>query len=209
VDLWLRRRTWYVLFCTVSGALLFAAQYALPSHIDAFIVLVFAAQVAICLANAGIGGLMATSVPDEQRGRASGFANFGNIGMGAITAGLTLQLIESPTVKLPSFGESSSFRTVGFVVAVLVALPSLIVLAIDEPAPAKKSGSEIFRTMIHEVWSTVKQRSGWSGILLCISPVGTAAAMQIFTTFDKSYDASPRMTTIVNGYAGGFLTGAA
>jgi MFS family permease len=63
--------------------------------------------------------------------------------------------------------------------------------------------------MGRDVWNTVKQRPGWSGILLCISPVGTAAAMQVFTSFSDSYHASPRMVTWVNGYGGGLLTGIA
>jgi MFS family permease len=209
VDVRLRRTTWFMIAATTSAALLGTGLYLLPRHVTAFILFTLGAQVAICLANACIGGLMATTIPDEVRGRASGFSNFGNVGVGAIAGGLTLQLIERDTFVLPYLGAVSCFRVVGVVAAALIALPSLIVLFIDEPAPPRRTAGEIFRAMLRDVWSTVKRREGWSGMILCASPVGTAAAMQIFTTFEKSYHASPRMITVVNGYLGGLLTGGA
>ncbi len=210
VDIRLRRRSWYLIVAFLGGLLMMAAMFTpLPSQVDLFIVLVLLAQVAICLTGPCIGGLMATTVPDELRGRASGFSNFGNVGVGAIAAGVTLQLIEKGTLHLPLLGEVSSLRATGVVVAALVMMPALIVLAVDEPLPPRRTARQIFGAMLRDVWNTIRVPRGWSGILLCLSPVGTAAAMQLFTSFATAYQASPRMVTVVNGYVGGLLTGAA
>jgi MFS family permease len=199
VDIKFRRKTWYILLAFLAAGLLFGAMCVpMPTHVNLFITLVLVAQLAICLTSACVGGLMVTTVPDHLRGRASGFSNFGNIGAGAIGGGFTLQLLEHHALP-----------TVGLAVAALMAIPSLIVLVVDEPPVPKRSAREIFGTMLREVWATVKQRSGWTGILLCISPVSTAAAMQLFTTFSDNYNASARATTLINGYLGGALTGSA
>lgn len=199
VDIGLRRRSWYLLMAFTSATVLAAAMMVpLPDHVNLFIVLTLIAQLAICLTSACVGGLMVTTVADHQRGRASGFSNFGNIGVGSIAGGVSLQLLEH-----------HSLQVVGLSVAALTALPSLIVLLIDDPPPEPRSARAIFGAMLREVWSTVKQRKGWSGILLCISPVGTAAAMQLFTSFADVYKVSDRWVTITNGYLGGLLTGTA
>ncbi len=199
VDVRLRRRSWYLIMAWTGAALLGAAMMMpLPSRVGAFIALTLAAQVAICLTSACLGGLIVTTVPDEQRGRASGFFNFGNIGVGTLAGGVSLQLLEA-----------HSLPVVGIAVAALTALPSLLVLFVDEPAPPRRTARELFGTMAREVWATLRQRRGWSGVLLCLSPVGTAAAGQLFTSFADAYGVSDRWVTLTNGYLGGAIQGGA
>ncbi len=199
MDIKLRRRSWFVVVSFAGAALMIAAMATpVKAHTDLFIGLTLAAQVAICLTSACNGALMANTVPNERRGLAAGFSNAGNIGFGAITSGVTLQLVDR--VRLP---------VVGLVIGAMLALPSLLVLMIDEPEPPRRGAAETFRAMARDVWNTVKRREGWSGYLLCLSPVGTAAAMQLFTgKFAETYHPSPAMIAVNNGYLGGLITGA-
>ncbi len=199
VDLKLRRRSWYLLMSTVAACLIMAAMLTpMPQHVDRFIFFALTGQVAIGFLSACLGGLMVSTIPNELRGRASGFSNFGNVGVAAIAGGVFLQLLETRTLPL-----------VGMVVAAAVILPALVVLTIEESPPELKSARELFGRMFGDIWTLLKRREGWTGLLLCMSPVGTAALLQLFSSYASLYHASDRTVTWVNGYIGGFLTGAA
>jgi MFS family permease len=196
VDIRLRRRSWYVIMALSSAAMLMIAMLTpLPGHVDLFILLVLASQVVNGLTSACLGGLMATTLPDDARGKASGYLNAGNVGAGAVGAGVSLYFFESHSLPL-----------VGAVTSLMMAVPAFIAFFIPEPKPQERTIGETFRIMIKEVWATAKARTGWTGILLCISPVGTAAVLQLFTSFSDSYHAPDRMVTIINGFLGGVIT---
>lgn len=199
VDIGLRRRTWYIIMAFLGAITLMVAMcVSLPAHVDLFIGLILLGQVFVTLTGPCVGGLMATTLPDEVRGKAAGFANAGNVGAGAVAAGISL-----------TFLESHSLPVVGAVTATMMALPSLIALAVPEAQPIKRKAKELFTNMLRDVWNTAKQRPGWSGMLFCISPVGTAAAMQLFTSYSDDYKASAPTVALINGYLGGVVTGVA
>lgn len=197
VDIGFRRRTWFMIM-TILGGLTMAstALIDVPNNINLFIYMVLGSQLFINLTGPCIGGLMATTLPDDVRGKAAGFSNAGNIGAGAIGAGISLSLYQY-----------YSLPVVSVATGLMLMLPGLIALAIPELKPIKRKASELFLTMFRDVWNTAKSRTGWSGMLFCISPVGTAAAMQLFTSYSNDYKASESVVAIVNGYAGGVITG--
>ena len=208
VDLGVRRRTWFLLLSFLAASLMaFALTMPLPdfAHANAdkaplklFIGMVLLSQAAGSLLSACIGGLMATTLPDDVRGKASGFSNAGNLGAGAVGAGIALQLLETQALPI-----------VGAACGAMMAIPALVVLFVPEAKPQKKHLATHFRAMMKDIWGTIRAREGWTGILLCLSPVGTAAAMQLFSGVADAYHASPRTVTLVNGYVGGILTGVA
>jgi MFS family permease len=59
-----------------------------------------------------------------------------------------------------------------------------------------------------EVWTAVKARRGWTGLLFCVSPVGTVALTNIFSAVAKDYGVTNQVVELVNGYGGGFVTAA-
>src|SRR5262249_27527190 len=65
--------------------------------------------------------------------------------------------------------------------------------------------AQMFASLGRDIAGVLKTRSGWTGLLLCSSPVGTAAAMQLFTSFADRYSASPRLVTLTNGYVSGAI----
>jgi MFS transporter, PAT family, beta-lactamase induction signal transducer AmpG len=197
VDIGFRRRTWFMIMCVLGGLTMAStALIDVPNNIDLFIYMVLGSQVFVNLTGPCIGGLMATTLPDDVRGKAAGFSNAGNIGAGAVGAGISLTLFQN--YSLPA---------VSIATGLMLMLPGLIALAIPELKPIKRKATELFRTMFRDVWNTARSRVGWSGMLFCISPVGTAAAMQLFTSFSDDYKASGNVVAIVNGYAGGVITG--
>jgi MFS family permease len=196
VDLGMRRRSWLVLMATLSAACLGAAiMQPLPDGKVMFAVYTFVGQVLNGLISAANGGLMATTLDDHERGKAGGWYNAGNLGGGALGAGLILFLLD----RLP--------RPViaGLLIAVTI-LPALAALVIDEAERPKVDAAEHMKAMLRDVWKTARSRPGWTGMLFCISPVGTAALLNYFAGMANDFHAAKWTITLVNGWLNGLIT---
>ncbi|HYG67869.1 MAG TPA: MFS transporter, partial [Anaeromyxobacteraceae bacterium] len=62
--------------------------------------------------------------------------------------------------------------------------------------------------MLKDLGRTVTSREGFTGLLICLAPVGCAALTNLFTGMAPDYGASARVVELVNGVGGG-LAGAA
>jgi MFS family permease len=90
VDLGLRRRTWLILMSVLSAACLCVALLLeLLRRANLFVTFTFLGQLLNGLVGSCNGGLMATTLDDHERGKASGWLNAGNLGGGALGAGLS------------------------------------------------------------------------------------------------------------------------
>jgi PAT family beta-lactamase induction signal transducer AmpG len=198
IDVGPRRKHW-LLLVSVLGALCLGAALLLPlpSSASTFLTLTFLGQVVTGLVGSCNGGLLATTLAPEQRGRASGWLNAGNLGGGALGAGLTLYL-----------AERSHPQAAALILMSTMILPAVAALAIPEERRAKRGAIEVFRSMLRDTWKTAKSRPGWTGILFCISPVGTAALLNFFSAIAVDYQATPKMVAFVNGTLNGLVTAA-
>ncbi len=179
VDFGPRRKHWLILLSLLGALCLFGAlQMPLPGNRNAFLAFGFAAQVFAGLISSANGGLMATLLTDAQRGKAGGWYNAGNLGAGGLATFVALQLI----------GHDYTDATVGGVVAAMMFLPSLAALAIDEPGRVViQDFSTAFLNLLREIKGVLLTRSGITGLLLCLSPVGTAALANYFSGIASSY----------------------
>src|SRR5450755_4640886 len=170
VDIGLRRRTWHILASASSAAFLAAAMLQpLPAGVDLFTALLAAGMALNMLVGSATGGLMATTIPDNLRGRAGGWYQAGNLGGGALGAGVTLWL--APHLS------TSALATA---VAAMVFLPSLAVLAIEEPRVHGVTARESVSAMLRELGAMLRSRRGLIGFAIFMSPMGAAAAMNLF-----------------------------
>ena len=194
-DFGIRRRAWLILMSALSAACLLAAVLQpLPARLDVFTALLVAGISMNMLVGASNGGLMATMIPDSQRGRAAGWYQAGNVGGGALGAGMTLWL--APHV---------SVTALAWVVASMVFLPSLAALAIDEPeragGPARQSTGE----MLRELGSMFRSPAGLAGLAIFASPMGTAAAANLLSSLAVDYHASEQTVVWITGFSGGLF----
>jgi predicted MFS family arabinose efflux permease len=116
---------------------------------------------------------------------------------GAVGAGATLWLAEHLSVRL-----------VAILTAGMVFLPSLLVLAINEP-DKNPSGNGLFTQLtelIEEIKACLRSPTFLEGFLTFASPVGSAAALYLFSGIAVDYHASVRTVTFVTGFAAGALT---
>ena len=198
VDIGPKRKHWLIIVAAI-GSVCFGLSLAmpLPSKIGAFLALAFVGQTISGLTGSCNGGLLATTMPDRLRGAAGGWLNVGNLTGGALGAWLTLVMAER-------------FRpvTVGLALVALMTLPALPILSVHEPEREQRSLGEIFGTLWHDVTRVAKSRTGWTGMLLFLSPVGTAALVNYFAGIARDYRASDGMVAFVNGPVNGLVTAA-
>lgn len=197
IDIGPKRKHWLVIVAAL-GAICFAAalMMPLPSHVTAYLAFAFAGQAISGLVGSCNGGLMASTLPDDKRGAAAGWLNLGNLTGGALGAWLTLAMAHR-------FAPLS----VGLALAALMIVPSLASFTIDEPARERRRASVVFGALWRDVARTARSRPGWTGMLFCLSPVGTAALLNYFAALAPDYHASDAMVGFINGPVNGLVTG--
>jgi len=197
VDVGLKRKHWF-LVVSVVGAACFAGAIATPidTHRNAFLALAFFGQLLTGLTGSCNGGLLALTILDDERGKASGWLNVGNLSGGAAAAWLTLVLLANDVDKV----------WVGIIYAVMIVVPGLAILTVDEPAGERRTWRQVFGDMWREVRAVLSSKQGLTGFALCMSPVGTAALSQFFPGMQDAFHASDRSVEIVTGVGASLLT---
>ena len=179
VDFGPKRKHWLLIVAVLGASCLFVAlQMRLPDDKLLFLVFGFFAQFFSGLIGSCNGGLMATGLTDAQRGKAGGWLNVGNLA-GAGIAG---------AVAVYMSGHSYTPLTVGATMGAMMIVPSLVVLIVDEPArEVGGSLSGALLGLLREVKGVLWTRAGLTGLLLCASPVGTAALVNYFSGIAQEY----------------------
>jgi MFS family permease len=190
IDIGPRHKSWLVLMSVVAAICMFATfLIPLPEHVTLFLTFGFLANTISGLVGACNGALMAVTMPDELRGKAGGWYNVGNLSAGALSA----------TVVIWMLGEGYSRPLVGAVVTVMMIVPSLAGLLIDEPPKPPATVDQVFSNTLSDVARVLFSKRGITGIALCASPVGTAALVNFFTGMSDAYGVAPRTVAIVTG----------
>lgn len=198
VDLGIKRRSWLIL-CAFSGACLLAATFFIPVPKQLLlyeIVLTLGCALVGLVASCN-GALVSTTVDPSKRGQAAGFVNAANLGAAVLGGGLVLTL-----------ANNVSKEAAALALWLTIALPSLAALTIKEGDPSKEPLLQHLGNMRREVWKAVSARKGWTGLLFCLSPVGTVALTNLFSGLGNDYHVSSQVVELVNGYGGGFVTAA-
>jgi len=201
VDVGPKRKHWLIIVAVLAAiCVVIASVTPLPEHTTAFLAFSLSAQLLTGLVAACNGGLMAVTLPDDQRGQAGAWYNIGNLSGGAAATAIAIWMK----------GAAVEPVWIGLVLAGMMVLSSLAILAVHEPPRdhIQKLG-ELFGTTIHDMKAVLFSRSGITGILLCLSPVGTAALVNPFGgKIAEDYGASDGLSGFVNGPATALLTAA-
>ncbi|MBS2025371.1 MAG: MFS transporter [Deltaproteobacteria bacterium] len=207
LDIGSHRKLWFV-GLTIATALLTIALAYLPDpahHMQQFTLLATLLQIAGTTSAAAADGLMAATTDPAHQGAAGGWRMAGNVGATSIL-GAVLILVAS----------KANTQIAGITLGVLVLLTALSVLFIDEPHPhdmsINEAGGSALKAMelkiisiFKDVWKAVSARDGWTGIVICLMPVGAGALTNLFSAMSVDYKASEEVVEWVNGLGGGVV----
>ena len=190
-----KRRSWFLGAVAVTAAALSATTFIDPiAHLVLYASILALAQGAVATSSAAVDALMAITLPNDKKGAAAGWSMAGNLGGTGLGGALALWLAQHVSPTLTSV-----------IIAVLCAGCALPALLIHETPPEKHPIGRAFLNLAKDVWTMIKSRAGWTGLLICLSPVGTGAATQLFSAVAGDYNAGEWHVELVNGVLGGVV----
>ena len=195
-DFWIRRRTWLMLAATTSaiGLVIFFQIKNLAS--PAAVSLLFLSACFAQLVVAACGGIMGSLRSEAVRRRASSFYQGGSLAFGA--AGI---------YAVATLAERMSLGHLGWVIAAMVALPSLVALAAPkQDVITAESASAIFKRIGREFRGTFFRWKALPYTLVVLFPMGSGAAIGLLPGLATDYHISGQQVAWMNGLAGSALT---
>jgi MFS family permease len=211
VDTLLTRKIWYVGSTLVCGlGLWLAGRAAMGEHPSLALIsaaLTLSNFTATLLAMA-VESLMAATVPDGQRGRAGGWSQAGNLGGQGIGGGLSLWLIQS---------KGLSDAASGAVLGLLCALCCLALLRVHDTRPLLKVEGHVeaaghlgvranLRAIGSDLWQLLRSRIGVLALLICLLPIGSGAAQNLWSPIASQWHASADVVAFVTGAMSGVIS---
>ena len=202
VDTTLSRGRWYVLSALVTSVGIFGlgAVPARPAFLPLLTVIMLTAYVAGTFLCMSIEGLMACTMPDSEKGRASGWLQAGNLGGNGIGGGAGLWMAE----HLP--GAWMAGAVLG------IACLSCCFALRFVPEQKAESGDRRFvanlASVLKDLWVVARSRIGFLALLIVFLPIGTGAASNLWSAVADSWHASADTVALVNGTLGGIVSAA-
>ncbi len=201
-DTTLSRKTWYMLACAASAAGIFATG-ALPvveSSIPKLTAILLVSNVAVTFLAMAVESLMAHSTPAEEKGRASGWFQAGNLGGSGLGGGAGLWIAG----HLPGAWLASAM------LGSVCLLCCLGLMFVQEPEAAHRREG-VWRNMtavVEDLWHVARSRRGYLGLMICFLPIGSGAAANLWATIAGDWHASADTVAMVNGAMSGLVAAA-
>jgi PAT family beta-lactamase induction signal transducer AmpG len=201
-DLTLTRKRWYRLAtgCCALGVVAMSAIPIRAATVPLLSVLVLLSNLAATFVAFSVEGLMAHNTPARAKGRAAGWFQTGNQLGQTLGGGIGLWL----AAHLPA-----PWMAGAVLAAVVLACWSALAF-VDEPPRVVSSASVTARVGViwRELWEVARSRSGWIGLLLAVLPIGSGAALYLFSALAHEWNASANTVAVVLGAAGGVAVAA-
>jgi PAT family beta-lactamase induction signal transducer AmpG len=202
-----RRKSWYFASIAATAVGLAATALIPPSQdrslgpvplLVVYTAALFLAQAAVATSGSAVLAMMALTVPNAKRGAASGWQTAGNLAGTAIGGALITWM----TTRLAP-------GTTAGVLAAICAVASLPALLVDETPPPRRSAARLMRDLFAEAWRTLRSREGWTGMVICLSPVGAGALTNLFSALAQDYApnaaTAEHLVVVVAGVLGGVV----
>lgn len=202
VDTTLRRKVWYIAstLAMSAGLLALGTVPTSAASLGTMTAVVLAANFASTVIGTATESLMAHTTSDDQRGRASGWFQAGNLGGVGLGGGAGLWLEQH--VAHPWMTAA--------VLAGACAACCLALWFVPEPAQAHGDGPLPARLLqvLREVWAVVRSRGGALALLIVFLPLGTGAAQNLWPVIAGQWQAGADTVALTNGVLSGLISAA-
>jgi len=199
-DTTLSRKTWYTIGAVIS-AVGFWATGALPptaSGLKLLTLVVVVSNVAVTFLGMSVESLMAYTALPEEKGRAGGWFQAGNLGGNGLGGGAGLwmaQHLPAPWMAGAGLGLASLLCMLGL-------------FFVPEPAAVHRHGN-VFKSLwsvAKDLWGVARSRIGFLALFLCFLPLGSGAASNLWSAVAKEWHASANTVAIATGVLNGIVS---
>jgi MFS transporter, PAT family, beta-lactamase induction signal transducer AmpG len=207
LDLGAFRRVWYLAMAVVT-ATIFLVLSALPDpvgNLPLFIALVTALQASATTGHAANNALMATTTRLADKGKVGGFAMASNVGSTGLLGAAAILLADHVSPRAACLA-MAGVTLASAALALRVVEPRLVDEAVRRAGSFWRAAGEHLEAMVLDLWRTVRSREGFTGLLICLAPVGCQAMSNLFTGIADEYGASAELVSAANGLGGGIAS---
>lgn len=198
VDTTLTAKRWYILSTVVVGLGLLANAF-IPlnaSHLPLLNAVVLGTAFASTFSAMSTERLMAHNTEEVQKGRAGGWSQAGNLGGNGLGGGLGLWIA--------THGANWMAAVSLGVVCLACTLPLLWIHEGARDGRGKPYGA-ILVDSAKDVWALVSRRPGLLVCFICLLPIGTGAASNLWSAIAKDWRASADQVALVGGLLSGVV----
>jgi len=199
VDATLSVRAWYVISAAASGALMALTGFvpATPGNLGVIELLSCGFSLAATVTTIAASSLMAHGTSEDEKGRAGGWSQAGNLGGSGLGGGLGLWLAEHAPVWVS-----------GTALGLICLATAIALLFLEEPTAEHRSYS-VLRSLWNvalECWALLKTARGGIVFFLMLLPLGQGAAQNLWSAVADDWHASADANALVNGVLGGVVS---
>jgi MFS transporter, PAT family, beta-lactamase induction signal transducer AmpG len=196
VDATLTVRVWYLISATVSGVLMAATAFVPVTKGSLGIIefLVFGFSLTATFTTLAGSSLMAHGTSDEEKGRAGGWSQAGNLGGTGLGGGAGLWLAQHAPIWVS-----------GAALGVFCTATSIALLYLNEPS-AEHRVQTLFGSLRNvgiECWELLRSWRGGLVFFLMLLPIGVGGAQNLWSAVADDWHASADAVALVNGVLGG------
>ena len=200
VDTTLTIKRWFLLSAIVTGALMIATAVVPPLAHNLILIeaLVMAFSLTSSFNAMAADSLMAHATGPEEKGRAGGWSQAGNLGGSGLGGGAGLWLAQHVAMGWVS----------GAVLGFVCVLSATAVLWLKEP-PAQHRAISYLASLANvgrECWEVVRSRMGFLAFFIMLIPIGVGAAQNLWSAIAGDWHASADAVALVNGALGGVIS---
>jgi MFS family permease len=193
-DLTLTLRLWYALGLVSASATLLLLGFMPLRDTAMLAAVVFMSQVAGTLIVLPVGGLMAHTVADDEKGRAAGWYQAGLVG-GAAAGGVGVWLVDNFSLEVAGTAVAT---------AMMICLAALYFVPAARGAAGARLGQRM-REMGRDFRDMLRSPSVLLVIVLVSSPIGAGAANNLWSAVAPGWSATPNVVALVTGVLGALV----
>jgi MFS transporter, PAT family, beta-lactamase induction signal transducer AmpG len=196
VDTTLTVRSWFLISAVGSGLLMAATALVAPTRGNFTLIewLCFGFSLTATFTTLAGSSLMAHGTSDEEKGRAGGWSQAGNLGGTGIGGGAGLWLAQHAPMWVS-----------GTTLGVFCAVTSFALLWLSEPSAEHRVRSFMgsLRNVAAECWELLRSWRGGLVFFLMLLPIGVGGAQNLWSAVADDWHASADAVALVNGVLGG------
>ena len=199
-DMTLTRKRWYVLASVVTalGILAMGLAPATRAGLTLLTVAALGVNLAVTFLAMSVESLLAYGATENEKGRAGGWFQAGNLGGAGLGGGAGLWIAQHLAAPWMA----------GAILALVCMLCMLALLWVPEPPAAHRDGTllENLKSVGVDLWSVATRRTGALALLLCFVPVGTGAASGLWSAVADDWKATADTVALVTGVFSGVIS---